>query len=219
MQFWDDPALATQPYAAAEQLSINPMPGVETFRKRDFRTFRLDRSGQRALHRALDVLEKQDDPPVDLLVATLIELGDWYMASRQPDVALRHYSRATSLFTERASAAQAPPLGAVRLAVFHAPPGSIAYRLLPRAQLLVRQASFTLTVDEKGATHDIVLVRTDMTEMQTFQLRQALEDARYSPRFEDGRPVATAGVEFMGQWYDRAPVAAPDPPVQGTGSR
>jgi hypothetical protein len=91
-------------------------------------------------------------------------------------------------------------------------------RLLPRARVIARQARFTLAVTEKGETQDVVLGSSDMTSMQAFQLQRALEEARYSPRFESGRPIATSGVEFTGQWFDLAPPKAPDPESPPAGS-
>lgn len=217
MHFWDDPAVASQSFAAAEQLAIGPLPGIDSYVKRDFETFRLDRNGQRALQRALDVLEDQEDPPIDLLLKTLVEFGDWYMASRQPDLALDYYGRAARLAAARAPDTENPPLQAPRLAVYHAPASATTYRLLPHSQLIVRNATFTLTVNARGEPTDITLVSSDMSDMQTFQVRQALQGARFSPRYEGEQPVATAGVEFTGQWYDRVPTTPTEPASTAAG--
>jgi hypothetical protein len=49
-----------------------------------------------------------------------------------------------------------------------------------------------------------------MTEVQATQVRRALEDAIYSPRFENGRPARTMGVEFTDYWFELAPDNRPD---------
>ena len=162
----------------------------------------MDRAGHRALQKALDTLEDQDDPPADLLSRTLLELGDWYMAAHKPVRALRYYTRAAAIFAGNPKEADASPLLAPRLVAYRPLPASVAHRWWPPAQLTTLTASFTLTVTEKGETRDVILTNTDMSSMQAFQLQQAIEGALYSPRFENGLPVETAGVEFTAQWFD-----------------
>lgn len=209
LQFADDPDSAAHPYASLDQVAQGPS-GAPLSRRKDFETTRLDRDGQKALQRALDTLERQTDPPAALTIRTLIELGDWYMAGRQPAVALQYYARAARVFADNPPEGAAHPLLAPRLVVFHPPPSSVTYRLKPRAQMIMRTASFTLTVTDQGEPRDILLTGSDMSSMQVFQLQQALQGASFSPRFEGDRPVDTPGVAFTTQWFDLRP-AIPEP--------
>lgn len=218
LQFVADPESVTKPYATINQVSQIPLPGLLHPKERDFNTKKMDRKGYKALTRALDILEDQEDPPPELLGRTLIELGDWYLSARQPDTAIKYYSRASTVFAAHLKDGEAHPLLAPRLVAYRPPNAAVNNRLLPRARVIARQARFTLAVTEKGETQDVVLGSSDMTSMQAFQLQRALEEARYSPRFESGRPIATSGVEFTGQWFDLAPPKAPDPESPPAGS-
>ena len=42
-----------------------------------------------------------------------------------------------------------------------------------------------------------------MSDSQLAQSRRAVERAVYSPRFENGKPVATEGVQFTSKWYEQ----------------
>jgi hypothetical protein len=44
------------------------------------------------------------------------------------------------------------------------------------------------------------LESSEVSERRTELLKQSVANALYSPRFEDGRAVATAGVGFEGRW-------------------
>ncbi len=217
LQFADDPESVASRYASVDQMTQTTRSGIPWSRQRDFAgTLRLDRDGQKALERALGILEQQTDPPAELMIRTLLELGDWFMAGRQPDVALQHYTRVATILAGRPGDGEAGLFVAPRLVVLHPPPGSVTHRLTPRAQVIVRQASFTLTVTDRGETRDVVLTHSDMSSMQAFQLQQALQKALYSPRFEDGRPVATAGVAFTSQWFELIP-PKPEPAPADSG--
>ena len=197
LQFADDPASAAHPYGSADQVTQGSMSGVPLSRRKDFETTRLDRDGHKALQRALDILEKQNDPPAALMIRTLVELGDWYMAGRQPAVALAHYTRAAGIFADHPPEGAAHPLLQPRLVVFHPPLSSISYRLKPRAEVIVRNASFTLTVTDRGEPRDILQTGSDMSSMQAFQLQQALQGASFSPRFEGDQP----GCDFRRRFH------------------
>jgi hypothetical protein len=75
----------------------------------------------------------------------------------------------------------------------------------------VRKTVFTFLVTETGAAQDITVVSSDMSEAQLAQARRALERAIYSPRFEEGRPVATEGIVFTSEWRELEPPEAPSP--------
>lgn len=57
----------------------------------------LNNDGEDALERALHILDSQPDPDRNLLVLTLIDLGDWYQIKHLPDKALPMYRRAAQL--------------------------------------------------------------------------------------------------------------------------
>ncbi len=211
LQFVADPKSVGTPYASVDQVTLSRLPGILYPKQRDFNSSKMDRNGQKALNQALSILEKQDDPPPQLLSRTLIELGDWFMTARQYEVALKHYGRAAMILSSTLKEGESNPLHAPRLVVYRPPATSLTHRFKPKSRTLLRQARFTLTVTENGRAQDVVLSDSDMSGMQTFQVQQSFQDALYSPRFEDDKPVATSSVEFIGQWFDLVHPGAPGP--------
>jgi hypothetical protein len=64
-----------------------------------------------------------------------------------------------------------------------------------------------------GEVTGVAPVTTDAPEGELSQVSRALAKAWFSPRFEDGRPVATEGFLFEEYWFERAPEPAPEPPA------
>jgi tetratricopeptide (TPR) repeat protein len=219
LQFIKNPESAAIPYATINQVTQVPLPGLLWQKQRDFNPLKMNRDGFKSLQKALRTLERQDDPPAQLLGRTLVEIGDWHLTARQPDVAVKHYARAAAVFTAVVKDGETHPLAAPRLVVYRPPAAAVNHRWLPHAEVIAREARFNLTVNEKGETRDVVPSGTNsMTSMQTYQLQEALEGALYSPRFDGALPVATTGVEYTGQWFDRIPAKLPDPEAAATGS-
>jgi tetratricopeptide (TPR) repeat protein len=171
-----------------------------------------DRNGLKSAQLALELLRSTSNPPPELMTETLLELGDWFQAmSRLPD-ALPYYTEAASIFD--AQVAQNPqaghPLQAPRL-VFYRPPASASRGANSLSgQYVIRKTVFSFGVSETGRPVDINVVSSDMEENQLSQSQRAISRAVYSPRFDEGRPVSTAGVTFTSEWYqDYDPEAAP----------
>jgi tetratricopeptide (TPR) repeat protein len=171
-----------------------------------------DRSGLKAAQEALELLRTTPRPPLELLSGTLIELGDWFQATSRPAMSLPYYTEAASLLDGQAAVdpVMGHPLRAPRM-VFYRPPVS-ANRVLgsPSKRYVVRKTVFSFLVTENGVPQDITIVSSDMNEDQIDLSRRAISKAIYSPRFADGRPVATAGVTFTGEWYEE--YTGEDPP-------
>ena len=74
----------------------------------------LSSEGEKALERALKILEAQPPSAHDTLVATLIQTGDWFQIKHVPEKALPYYRRAAALSATLAAAAHATPLPAAR---------------------------------------------------------------------------------------------------------
>jgi hypothetical protein len=55
-------------------------------------------------------------------------------------------------------------------------------------------------------------ITTDAPSGELTQVGRALDRAWFSPRFEDGQPVATEGFLFEERWFERASDPPPPPP-------
>ena len=161
-----------------------------------------DRSGLKSAQQALELLRAASDPPAVLLAETLTELGDWFQATSRTDTAMPYYAEASALYTADAESGTVNPLLAPRLIFYRTPLASTRGFNSDDGEYIVRQTVFSLVVTETGETRDITVLDSDMSDGQRAQARRALDRAIYSPRFEDGRPVATEGVRFTSDWYE-----------------
>ena len=179
-----------------------------------------DRSGLRSALTALELLRATADPPRDLLLRTLIELGDWYQSTSRPTIALPYYTEAAMLLTAEPESTLGNPLVAPRM-IYYKPPISAARGLnMLTGQYIIRKAFFTFDVSETGETQNITVEKTDMSDGQLSNSRRSISRAIYSPRFVDGKPVSTQGVRYTADWYEaHDPKSAPVPvPVSTAGN-
>ena len=175
-----------------------------------------DRTGLKPAQTALELLRATPDPPKDLLTETLIEIGDWYQSTSRPTQSLPYYEEAARIF--EAQQAGDPLAGNALMVprmVFYRPPVSASRGLnAVSGQYLIRKTVFNFAVSQVGLPLGVRVVSTDMTESQLGQSVRALSRAIYSPRFANGRAVATEDVTFTGEWYEeRNSSQAPEPPV------
>jgi tetratricopeptide (TPR) repeat protein len=177
---------------------------------------RLADAGETAALRALKILDSTPDPPPVLLAATLLELGDWYVVARDPEVAIQYYQRAWPLLDEQGTPARPNPLLVPRPLGYRRPAAAGQYAAQPGAVTATTPIEFSLTVKADGETADITPV-SDPPEARLSRIRRALEKAAFSPRFEDGKPVVTKGYRFVEYWNEPASAAsagaAGNPPV------
>ena len=176
---------------------------------------RLDPDGEEAALKALGILDSTSRAPTDLVVRTLIELGDWYLTARDPERALPFYERAWPLVGEVLAPGETNPLLAPRPLFYRPPAAAVRNRGQPDTPTVARKLEFNLDVAVTGEVTAVTLVTSEVSDGQAQQVRRALERAWFSPRFEDGRPVATAGFLFTDYWFEIAP--PPEVPAEAQG--
>jgi tetratricopeptide (TPR) repeat protein len=203
------------PESLQAELVLDPLTGQpDPFANRmNIGPVRLDRAGEAAARQALEILDATPDPPKALMVRTLMELGDWYITAHDPASALPYYQRAWPLIPATLSPGEQNPLSSPR-PLHYRPPGA-ALRLLgnPDVKTLSRKLEFSLSVAANGEVTGVAPVTTDAPEGELSQVSRALAKAWFSPRFEDGQPVATEGFLFEEYWFERVPEPAPEPPA------
>ena len=169
-----------------------------------------DRAGLKAIEQALALLRATTDPPKPLLTETLTELGDWYQATSRASTAVPFYAEASTIYAADAeSAMNGNPLAAPRMIFYRAPLASTRGIGVISGDVIIHQTQFSFDVSESGDTENVTVVNTDMAEGQLAQSRRAIERAVYSPRFENGKPVATQGVQFTSRWYEQRKTETP----------
>ena len=152
--------------------------------------------GERALERALHILESQPDASRETMTDTLIQLGDWFQIKHQPDKALPYYRRAASLSAAIApttSEAAVPLSFPVRV---YYPTPILATRnvSLPADQVDEKFVQVEFTVTGEGEVTDAKVTEQNGTPRQATEALQAIRAARFRPKFVNGEPVDTQGM-------------------------
>jgi TonB family protein len=165
---------------------------------------RLDPDGEKALERALAIVEAQPSAPPELRIATLVQLGDWRQIKHQPDEALQLYRRAAALLASapppQAKAASPPKDGPPALLsfpvrVYYPIPWLATRNLSAPAEAVTEtfvQVEFTVT--KAGDVVDARVVDKSGTSRQEAETLEAIRGARFRPRFVEGEPVDTTGL-------------------------
>lgn len=157
---------------------------------------KLDQRGKEALQRSLEILESVADPPRDLLAKTLLEFGDWYQTDQETTRAISYYKRAWPLLEETSTTESPNPLHAPR-PMFYRPPLKLRQnRAIQEGPAVQRQVKFKMTITDRGDVSDLARIGGDMSEGGGWQVARALNRATFSPRIENGGPVATTEFEF-----------------------
>jgi tetratricopeptide (TPR) repeat protein len=166
----------------------------------------LSSDGEKALERALKILEAQPPSAQDTLVGTLVQTGDWYQIKHQADRALPYYRRAAALIASLAAAA--PPVASgptatpepqllsfpVRL-YYPAPYNATRNLLLPAEQVDERFVETEFTVTGEGEVKGAKIAGANGTQREAADALEAIREARFRPRFVNGEPVETSGMK------------------------
>jgi TonB family protein len=167
----------------------------------------LNTEGEKALERAIKILEAQPPSAHDTLVTTLIQTGDWYQIKHVPDKALPLYRRAAALNATlvQAAAASAPAAGDTAAAepaplsfpvrvYYPAPSGATRNTTLPADQVDERYVEVQFTVTSSGDVADAKITGASGTPREAADALSAIRAARFRPKFVGGEPVETTGM-------------------------
>jgi TonB family protein len=156
----------------------------------------INSDGERALERALAILDSLPEPKPQLLAETLIQFGDWYQIKHLPERAMPYYKRAAgiSLPATEASAkdaAAAAPLSFPVRVYYTLPSLAMRYRQLPAEQVDESFVEVQFTVTGTGDVADAKVTEENGSSRQVSETLQAVRAARYRPKFVNGQPVDT----------------------------
>lgn len=153
--------------------------------------------GERALQRAMAILDAHTDTPPALLTDTLIQFGDWYQVKHQPEKALTYYRRAAAMVANGAKFAVEEPMAPLSFPVrvyYPLPPLAMRNRQLSPAETEEKVVSVQFTVTGSGEVQDAKVIEQNGSQRQASEALEAVRSARYRPKFVNGEPVETQGV-------------------------
>jgi TonB family protein len=166
----------------------------------------LNTEGEKALERAVKILEVQPPSAHDTLVTTLIQTGDWYQIKHAPEKALPLYRRAAALNATLAGATAAAevagaagatepaPLSFPVRVYYPAPSGATRNTTLPADQVDERYVEVQFTVTSSGEVSSAKVTGASGTPREVADALTAIRAARFRPKFVDGEPVETTGM-------------------------
>lgn len=153
--------------------------------------------GEKALDRALKIVQANAQAPRTMLSDTLIQLGDWYQIKHQPEKALPFYRQAAALDTASPAGESdnaARPLSFPVLVYYPLPSLATRNLLLPPDQVEERFVQVEFTVTNDGGVANAKVTDENGTSRQVAEALQAIRAARFRPKFVNGEPVETTGM-------------------------
>ncbi len=166
----------------------------------------LNSEGEKALERAVKILEGQPPSAHDTLVATLIQSGDWYQIKHLPERALPYYRRAAALNAALAAGSTPTPAAGspatpepqalsfpVRI-YYPTPSNATRNLLLPAEQVDERFVETEFTVTGSGEVSNAKIAGASGTQREVADALAAIRAARFRPKFVNGEPVETTGM-------------------------
>jgi hypothetical protein len=177
--------------------------------------------GQKALDRAVAIATERPDPSPTQIADVRTQYGDWFETRSQPEKAVPQYQLAWE------AGAKVPYKGKTLgdalfakpvLLGYTRPSGWDRYSGRPASEILLKAVLLETTVTADGTTSDIKVIDDSGDLRRAEQAQKALATAHYRPRFENGRPVATTGVQFTQIFQVLAPKeeTPKEPAPQGT---
>jgi TonB family protein len=163
----------------------------------------LGTEGEKALERAVKVLDAQPPSAYDTLLETLIQAGDWFQIKHMPEKAMPYYRRAASLSStiDAATAAMPGPKGTIGgpltfpVRVYYPTPSQATRNTtLPADQVDERFVAVAFTVTDSGEVEDAKITEANGTQRESADALAAIRAARFRPQFVNGEPVKTTGM-------------------------
>lgn len=164
----------------------------------------LNSEGERALQRALQILEPQRQTARLGLLETLLQTGDWFTMKQQADKALPYYQQALSVANEAPPVTGAGSVLSFPVVVFYPTPSLATRNLnLPDGTTAERYVQLEFTVEADGSVSGARIVEADATDRQKSQALDAIQAARYRPKFIDGKPAVTSAMRHRQVFRER----------------
>lgn len=167
----------------------------------------LSSDGEKALERALSILQSHPQASRATLIDTMLQMGDWYQIRHQPDKAMPMYRRAATLDANISSEPGSPPAPLSFPVRVYYPMPQLATRnvSLPAEQVDERYVQVEFTVTGQGDVANARVTEENGTARQVSETLQAIRAARFRPKFVNGEPVETTGMTNREVFRTRKP--------------
>lgn len=155
-------------------------------------------SAKRALKQVVSIHEAHPELGAESFARALIHLGDWHMLAEQRGTALQQYKRAYEIMQQSGAGEQ-------DIGKLLGSPASVPSLRLSVAEVDEQLAAgkgaevvkVTFDVSSSGRARNVQIIDDGGTEnvLAKRRAREMVKDSKYRPRFENGEPVDTIGVQ------------------------
>jgi tetratricopeptide (TPR) repeat protein len=197
---------AAQPLTAADEERASMFQNSAAMMPTGYSPAQMATEGERALLRAAEITD-QVAPPVPAQVLNVrTQLGDWYQLRGQPDRARPHYLqawRAAAQLSGKPNGKSYTELIFGKPVLLHMirPDRWNRYAEHPPAEIEVRNVLVEFTVDAQGRPGALQVLDDSGDAKRGEKTAWSVKStALYRPRFENGEPVATPGVQLSQPW-------------------
>ena len=165
----------------------------------------LEMRGERGLIRALEIIDHSDDPD-GKRIATLTDLGDWYMTFNKSEKGVAAYRQvwdelhAGEPDLERIARIFGQPV--LIVAPNPSPLGTVAEDT--DDEIAAGHVVVEFIVQTNGQTDAVTVAESEPAGRKDKTMLRAMRQARYRPRFEAGEAVATEAVTYRYDYHYRA---------------
>ena len=162
--------------------------------------------GERALERAVGIVDRQPKPAPLQIADVRTQMGDWYQTRLQPERALPHYKLAWAA-AEQAPAVDGKSLrellfGKPVLLHYVRPTDWDRYAKKPADEVVARTVEIDLTVSAEGRVRARKIVSNEGDTHMAEEALEAADSARYRPRLVDGNPVETPDIRMTQTYFE-----------------
>jgi tetratricopeptide (TPR) repeat protein len=161
---------------------------------------RPNREGEVALKLVIEILDAHPETSAAELARARLDLGDWRMFAGYTNTALEAYRDAWAALLAPGAGGTAAFFD-VPVQVFYRPPNGARPPTVGGEKFAPRPVDLVFTVGADGHVRDVTLESGHVPAKTGKLLVRAIKDARYRPRFVDGKAVDTSGVKYRETIY------------------
>jgi tetratricopeptide (TPR) repeat protein len=157
----------------------------------------LSEYGERALQRALNILDATPAASKQTMVETLMQTGDWFQVKQAPAKALAYYKRAWQIIAaEPGLQGMHAQLSSPVRVYYPAPLVATGNLTLAHEAVDVRYVQVEFDIEADGVVANAKVVDHNASKRLATSTLSAIRAARFRPRFVDGEPVPTLAMSY-----------------------
>lgn len=154
------------------------------------------RAGKKAMLRVVDIFNNNPDLPADSHAMAIMHLGDWYQLFNRRNTAAGSYEQAYAMFKNDGMESEEINKLFDRPRSLPALSLPLEYKKEPKENSDYVVAKFDVTKTGRAINIEIIESYPPDSQMLRRRAKRTIKGTRFRPRFENGQPVETSGVNL-----------------------